>query len=349
MVDETHLWAAILALVRKGQHKLSKNYEHRKILFKNSAKDHYFVKTCYDFQPADEEILSMQIIWQATINEYKSQEEVDILKQHLYVKRIPKSLGYLDESLWKIEKKLTKPVYNNNIRTKILSKHKKIIAQNKCDIMTLNISISEAAVRGYRQYSEDEKKKLLDRMLKDPLRQSKAYQFIEAIEERQKHIQQQIKYLTKRRIYFFYHRSDDHRQKWNRWSYQLNLYWDILPTSPIIEIYSKLTSEQLALLARGSKYLPPCQSRFYSKEKREKITEQEYQTMINTIKEFFRQHCFYVSDTRLKEFSHDLKCLLQHLNTKKLSRKLDVRAKREHKLVMSIRHYLRQYPEVILR
>jgi hypothetical protein len=156
------------------------------------------VKACYNCQPTEEEIQSMQIIWQATIDEYKSQEQVDILKQHVYVKRIPKSLDYLDESLPNIEKKLTKPVYNNNIRTTISSRHQKIIAQNKSDMITLYIRMAEAAVRGYHQYGKDEKKKLLDRMLQDPLQQVKTHQFIKAIEERQKHIQQHIESLTKR-------------------------------------------------------------------------------------------------------------------------------------------------------
>jgi hypothetical protein len=186
-------------------------------------------------------------------------------------------------------------------------------------------------------------------MLQDSLRQHKAHQFIKAIEERQKHIQQHIEYLTKRRIHFFYHRSDDRRQKWNRRSYHLNPYWDILPSSPIIEVYSKLTSEQLALLARGPKYVPPCQIRFYNQEKREKLIDEEHKSMMNTITEFFRQHNYSISDKRLKEFEIDLKKLFQHLYTTKLSRKLYASAKRQHKLVMGIRRYLRQHPEVILR
>jgi hypothetical protein len=132
-------------------------------------------------------------------------------------------------------------------------------------------------------------------MLQDPLRQSsKAHEFIKAIEERQKHIQQHIEYLTKRRLHFFYHRSDDRRQKWNRRSFKLNLNWNILPTLPIIEVYSKLTSEQLALLARGPKYVPPCQIRFYKKEKREKIIEQEYQLILSKIIQFFHQHSYCI-------------------------------------------------------
>ncbi|CAF4220059.1 unnamed protein product, partial [Rotaria sordida] len=62
-----------------------------------------------------------------------------------------------------------------------------------------------------------------------------------------------------------------------------------------------------------------------------------------------RQHSFCVSEKRINEFSTDLKSLIQRLYTKKLSRKLSVRAKREHKLMMNIRRYLRKYQQVILR
>ncbi|CAF3277738.1 unnamed protein product, partial [Rotaria sp. Silwood2] len=463
-IDEQHLWAAILALVRKGQHKLSENYEHRKKYFKNSAKDYSFVKACYDCQPTQDEIMSMQVIWQATINECKSQQNVDILKQHLFIKRIPKSLDYLDQSFSNVENKLSKPVYNDNIRTTISTRHKKIIAQNKCDLMTLYISMAETAVRGYYQYAENEKKKLVNRMKQDPLRQEfidqfiqaieqrqkhirqymeyltkrrihffyyrsddrrqkwyrRSYhlnlywdilpsspiievctkltpeqlallsrgpkyvppcqtvrgyhqygenekkklvnrmkqdplrqefieQFIQAIEQRQKHIRQYMEYLTKRRIHFFYHRSDDRRHKWYRRSYHLNLYWDILPSSPIIEVSIKLTPEQLALLSRGPKYVPPCQSRFYKKEAKDKIIQEEYKNIITKVTEFIRQHTYCVSEKRINEFSTDLKNLIQRLYTKKLSRKLSVRAKREHKLITSIRRYLNKYRQVILR
>ncbi|CAF0985688.1 unnamed protein product [Rotaria sordida] len=348
-VDEQHLWATILALVRKGQHKLSQNYEHRKKSFKNSAKDYSFITTCYNCQPTQDEIISMQVIWQATINECNSQQNVDILKQHLYMKRIPKSLDYLDQSFSKVEHTLARPIYNNNIRTTLSTRYKKIIAQSKCDLMTLHISMSEAAVRGYYQFSEDEKNKLVNRMKQDPLRQESIESFIQAIEQRQKHIREHMQYLTKRRLHFFCHRSDDRRQKWNRRSYHLDLNYDILPSSPIIEVYTKLTAEHVALLSRGPKYVPPCQSRFYKKEKKEKIIDNEYKNIIHTITEFFRQHRYCISEKRINEFSIDLKNLLQRLYTKKLSRKLSVRAKREHKLMMNIRRYLRKYQQVILR
>ncbi|CAF4352455.1 unnamed protein product [Rotaria sp. Silwood2] len=348
-IDEQRLWAVLLALVRKGQKKLSQHYEHRKKRLKNSAQDYSLVRACYDCQPTQNEIMSKQIIWQATINECKSQENVDVLKQQLYMKRISKSLQYLDQSLSKVEKTLARPIFNDNIRTTISSRHKKIIAQNKSDLMSLYISMTEASARGYHEYAENEKNKLINRMKQNLLRQNCTEQLIHAIEQRQKHIRQYMQYATKRRLHFFYHRSDDRRQKWYRRSYHLNLYWDILPSSPIIEVHLKLTPEQVALLSRGPKYVSPCQSRFYKKEKRDELIKKEHKNIIDIIQKFFSKHGYSISQKRIDEFSLDLKNLLEYLYTKKLSRKLSVRAKREHKLIMSIRRYLRKYQQVILR
>ena len=64
---------------------------------------------------------------------------------------------------------------------------------------------------------------------------------------------------------------------------------------------------------------------------------------------FFRQHCFYVSEKRMSTFSSDLKQRLQNLYTKKVVRKLFIRAKREHKLILGIRRYLHQTQHIILR
>ena len=63
--------------------------------------------------------------------------------------------------------------------------------------MKFHISMAEAAVRTYQQSSEDEKKKLFDRMINDSSRQAIVNPMKEAVEQRQKHIQQQIQYSTK--------------------------------------------------------------------------------------------------------------------------------------------------------
>ncbi|CAF3264845.1 unnamed protein product, partial [Rotaria sp. Silwood2] len=178
-------------------------------------------------------------------------------------------------------------------------------------------------VRGYPQYAENEKVKLVNRMKQNSLRQNFTEQLIHAIEQRQKHIQQHMQYFTKRCLHFF------------------------LPSLQRSST-EMLAPEQLTLLSRGSKYVSSCQSQFYKKEKNQ-IIEEEHKNIIGTIEEFFRQRSYCISEKRIKEFSLDLQNLLQCLYTKKLARKLSLRAKREHKLIMSIHCYLQKYQQVILR
>ncbi|CAF5225964.1 unnamed protein product, partial [Rotaria magnacalcarata] len=59
--------------------------------------------------------------------------------------------------------------------------------------------------------------------------------------------------------------------------------------------------------------------------------------------------CYSISEKLIQDFSIDIKNLLQRLYAKKLSRKLYIRAKRERKLIINIRRYLRQNQQVTLR
>ena len=56
-IDHNRLSAAIIALVRKGQNELSKDYAHRKILHQFAATDYQLVKSHYECQPNEEEVV----------------------------------------------------------------------------------------------------------------------------------------------------------------------------------------------------------------------------------------------------------------------------------------------------
>ena len=60
LMDTTRLSAAVMALVRKGQNDLSKDYSHRKTLHQFAANDYQLVKNFYYSQPNDEEVVCLQ-------------------------------------------------------------------------------------------------------------------------------------------------------------------------------------------------------------------------------------------------------------------------------------------------
>jgi hypothetical protein len=64
------------------------------------------------------------------------------------------------------------------------------------------------------------------------------------------------------KAFFFRSRSDGSRLSWSRRRSTLQDQLSLaLPSSPIIEVATHLTSSQLSLLARGPNYVLPCQSR----------------------------------------------------------------------------------------
>lgn len=121
----------------------------------------------------------------------------------------------------------------------------------------------------------------------------------------------------------------------------------ILPSSPIIEVASSLSSRQLSLLINGPKYVPPCQSRFSGKSV-EDIVKQEWEIIIDSFKNGLSDNCVSASDQRAKEFFNAIEHLLRRLYTTPLSHKLFHRAQYEHRLVKSIQSQLSK-SKVVLR
>ena len=120
----------------------------------------------------------------------------------------------------------------------------------------------------------------------------------------------------------------------------------ILPSSPIIEVASSLSSKRLAFLANGPKYIPRCQSHF-SRLPIDTIIEREYQQLIDAFKNSMNTLCISATDTRALEFFASIKNLLYQLYTKPLSSRLLTRARYDHQMVRSIQHIRRKRAIII--
>ncbi|CAF1617636.1 unnamed protein product [Didymodactylos carnosus] len=91
-------------------------------------------------------IRSAKIIWQATSDQTQAEEEVVVLKQRIYTKRLPPSFGVLDHSIDNIEQILTRPVLDQDKCAILSSRRLKTIAQFKYDLMVLAITTAEETV-----------------------------------------------------------------------------------------------------------------------------------------------------------------------------------------------------------
>ena len=108
---------------------------------------------------------------------------------------------------------------------------------------------------------------------------------------------------------------------WCRRSNQKDMFSQILPSSPIIEVACSLSPSQVSCLTDGPKYVPPCQSRF-SKQPIEKIIQREHETIVNCFKNGLQKHCITGSDQRATDFFLAIENLLRQKYTTPLSRKL---------------------------
>ncbi|CAF3867834.1 unnamed protein product [Rotaria sp. Silwood1] len=104
----------------------------------------------------------------------------------------------------------------------------------------------------------------------------------------------------------------------------------------------------MSMLIKGLKYIPPCQSRF-SRQSIDAVVNEQYKTLYSIVQGCLDDHRMQLVEPREKEGFSSLKRILYELQSKKLPRKLGIRARRERKVVRSIIKILRQRPDITVR
>ena len=121
----------------------------------------------------------------------------------------------------------------------------------------------------------------------------------------------------------------------------------ILPSSPIIEVASSLSTKQLSYLTKGLKYVPPCQNHF-SNQSIATIITQEHQNIVQAFKNGLHKYQISISDQRAQDFFTAIENLLRQLYTTPLPYKLQIRGKYEHHMIRSIQRQIKQ-SNIIIR
>ncbi|CAF1366556.1 unnamed protein product, partial [Rotaria sordida] len=148
--------------------------------------------------------MAPKVIWQATKDKLQAEEEVAILKQRIYTKRLPASDAILDYSIDPIENMLKQPALNKDKRATLSFRRLKTIAQFKYDMMVLTIATAEETVRSHISIIANEKKKLIDNTsggqvpLPKPL-----IQLMNAITARQTNMVQRSQYILQQKLSVF--------------------------------------------------------------------------------------------------------------------------------------------------
>ncbi|CAF2892523.1 unnamed protein product [Rotaria sp. Silwood2] len=102
------------------------------------------------------------------------------------------------------------------------------------------------------------------------------------------------------------------------------------------------SNEQLLIINKGLKYIPPCQSRFYHRQPVEKIIEREYSRLYDENIKNLTDYTFSTRDKRAIEYFTEIKNLLEQLYTKPLPTKLKRHARYMYKMIKSMQRKLQK-------
>ena len=105
---------------------------------------------------------------------------------------------------------------------------------------------------------------------------------------------------------------------------------------------------QTSMFINGLKYVIPCQNRLSSKSMGT-ITSEQYQNLCAIVKNCLKDHRMSITDERAKQAFQALGRLFDDYQQKKLSRKLQLQAQHEHRIVRSIQCLIRSQKDIIIR
>lgn len=93
--------------------------------------------------------------------QFKAEQDLAILKQRIYTRRLPPSYNTIDHAMENIEQTLNRTIIDENVRTTLLARRCKTIAQFKYDMLVLTVATVEERIHACRQLISKEKEKLV--------------------------------------------------------------------------------------------------------------------------------------------------------------------------------------------
>ncbi|CAF3087557.1 unnamed protein product [Rotaria socialis] len=126
-----------LCLIRNKESPV--NSGHNKMLTLD-WNDHQLLMKFYELKPDEELIQLAQHIWQVTADEFKTKEQQEILRQRIYLKRLPtKTDQMVNQLLDDTQKTLSNPFLDQDQRSSFASRCSKTIIQCKFNLMIVEL------------------------------------------------------------------------------------------------------------------------------------------------------------------------------------------------------------------
>ncbi|CAF3822040.1 unnamed protein product [Rotaria sp. Silwood1] len=162
-LDGTLLSHAINECVQHSQKKLKVEFQYKTEMIKLDWNDHQLLVKFYELQPNEELINLAQHIWQITADEQKTKEQEAILRQRLYLKRLPaKTDQMINQLLDDNRTTLSNPFLDPDQRASFASRCSKTIIQCKFNLMLTELDEFAIVKHRYDLTLNNLKEKLLN-------------------------------------------------------------------------------------------------------------------------------------------------------------------------------------------
>ncbi|CAF1467737.1 unnamed protein product [Rotaria sp. Silwood1] len=132
--------------------------------------DHQLLRKFYELEPNEELIQLAQQIWQITADEQKTKEQQEILRQRIYLKRLPpKTDQTINQLLDDSRITLSNPFLDQDQRASFVSRCSKTIIQCKFNLMIVELDEFAIVTHRYDLTLTKLKEKLLNLNKENPL------------------------------------------------------------------------------------------------------------------------------------------------------------------------------------
>ena len=147
-IDCQTLSHAINECVKNSQQRLRDEFNHRIEMIKLDWNDHLSIKEFYALKPDDQVVHLAKRIWQTTDDELKMKDQLEILRQRIYLKRLPtKTDRMVNQLLEDQSESLSNPFLDKDQRANFVTRCSKAVIQCKFNLMVIQIDEFETVIR----------------------------------------------------------------------------------------------------------------------------------------------------------------------------------------------------------
>ncbi|CAF1491381.1 unnamed protein product [Rotaria sordida] len=169
-IDGYLLTNAINECVLHSQKRLKEEFQYKKEMLKLDSNDHQLLRKFYELKPNEELIQLAQQIWQVAADEQKTKEQQEILRQRIYLKRLPSKTDQMINQLLNDSRiTLSNPFLDPDQRASFASRCSKTIIQCKFSLMIVELDEFAIVTHRYDLTLTNLKEKLLNLNKENPL------------------------------------------------------------------------------------------------------------------------------------------------------------------------------------